>query len=231
MMRELPILFNDEMVRAIVEGRKTQTRRIIKPAPTDNAAKLYNNDIVAHDLECDDTGGSFGFGFWDEDGNMWKCPFGRPGDRLYVREAWQVDAPCDGTWSHTAFYGCRDSPLSDIPERFRTPDHCLFRAGYTENFRINWRPSIHMPRWASRITLEVKAVRVERLQDISEADARAEGIIDEGCLNCGMPETCGCGNPSPDARDAFVYLWKSIHGAESWAANPWVWVIEFERVK
>ncbi|HBY0000972.1 TPA: hypothetical protein MIM87_28360, partial [Klebsiella variicola] len=96
---------------------------------------------------------------------------------------------------------------------------------------LKWRPSIHMPRWASRILLEITDVRVERLNAISEEDARAEGIIEGGCLNCGEPEPCGCGNPEPDATDAFAYLWQSIYGQESWNANPWVWVIEFERVE
>lgn len=93
------------------------------------------------------------------------------------------------------------------------------------------RPSIHMPRWASRILLEVTSVRVERLQDISEADARAEGITDGGCTNCGNPEPCGCADPAPDARDAFCNLWQSINGDQSWIANPWVWVVEFKRVQ
>jgi hypothetical protein len=94
-----------------------------------------------------------------------------------------------------------------------------------------WVPSIHMPRWASRILLEITDVRVERLSDISEKDARAEGIIDGGCLNCGESEPCGCANPEPDATDAFAYLWQSIYGQENWNANPWVWVIEFKRVE
>ena len=87
-----------------------------------------------------------------------------------------------------------------------------------------------MPRWASRILLEIIDIRVERLQDISEADARAEGITDGGCLSCGEHEPCGCTNPTPDARDSYIRLWESINGADSWAANPWVWVVEFRRI-
>jgi hypothetical protein len=88
-----------------------------------------------------------------------------------------------------------------------------------------------MPRWAGRITLVITGVRVEQLQDISEDDARAEGITDGGCLECGESETnCGCINPQPDARDSFIHLWESINGPGSWAANPWVWVVEFRRV-
>jgi hypothetical protein len=83
-----------------------------------------------------------------------------------------------------------------------------------------WVPSIHMPRWASRILLEITDVRVERLSDISEKDARAEGIIDGGCLNCGESEPCGCANPEPDATDAFAYLWQSIYGQETGMPIP-----------
>ncbi|MGU7800820.1 hypothetical protein ACV2ZF_26720, partial [Escherichia coli] len=122
------------------------------------------------------------------------------------------------------------------------PDLKLYRANYPEHVpshyenvppadEVRWTPSIHMPRWASRILLEITSVRVERLNAISEEDARAEGIIDGGCLNCGEPEPCGCANPVPDATDAFAYLWQSIYGQENWNANPWVWVIEFKRVK
>ncbi|HCI6686938.1 TPA: hypothetical protein NPP45_005248, partial [Klebsiella pneumoniae] len=117
------------------------------------------------------------------------------------------------------------------------PDLKLYRANYPEHVpsiyenvppaeEIRWTPSIHMPRWASRILLEITDVRVERLNAISEEDARAEGIIDGGCLNCGETEPCGCANPEPDATDAFAYLWQSIYGQENWNANPWVWVIE-----
>jgi hypothetical protein len=106
----------------------------------------------------------------------------------------------------------------------------IYRQGWDRSESgIRWRPSIHMPRWASRITLEIAAVRVERLQDISEDDARAEGITDGGCLNCGNPEPCECASPEPSARDAFCYLWHQIHGCNSWHTNPWVWVVEFHR--
>ena len=93
--------------------------------------------------------------------------------------------------------------------------------------RDRWRPSIHMPRDVSRLTLEITDTSLERLQDISESDARAEGITDGGCLNCGEPGPCGCEAPLPDARDGFIRLWRSIYGDESWANNPWVWVVSF----
>ncbi|KDF13403.1 hypothetical protein AF41_00014 [Citrobacter sp. MGH 55] len=137
------------------------------------------------------------------------CPYGDVGDRIWVRETF--------------------SPVPDHEE----PAGCsaLLYAADGNGPYGKWVPSIHMPRWASRLTLEITGVRVERLNDISEEDARAEGIIDGGCLNCGEPEPCGCVNPQPDATDAFAYLWQSIYGKENWDANPWVWVIAFKRIE
>jgi hypothetical protein len=143
-------------------------------------------------------------------GTSLESPYGKPGDELWVRETWQNTGP----------------EISEYPGavyRATDPDWETM-TGWT------WRPSIHMPRWAARLFLTVKAVRVERLQDISEGDAEAEGA-EPGCLTCG--ENClyrgGCGNCRPCYRDSFVYLWQSIYGEDSWAANPWVWVVEFER--
>lgn len=183
-MKERPILFSGPMVRALLAGTKTQTRRIVK----------------ARDLEWMDVHQGL-----REPDNAERCPYGQPGNRLWVRETWH-DAS-------SALHSC-----------------VLYRADGDELYGGKWCPSIHMPRWASRITLEVTGVRVDRLQDINEADARAEGITDGGCLNCGEPEPCNCAAPQPDARDAFVHLWMSINGPDSWAANPWVWVIEFRRL-
>ncbi len=166
------------------------------------------------------------------------CPFGDVGDRIWVREAYRFPASLDDVsptgvgemavatgyrkpWAPT-FYEFTGT-FSDGWKGFETPPK-VSDAG-------KLRPSIHMPRWASRILLEITDVRVERLNAISEEDARAEGIIDGGCLNCGEPEPCGCANPEPDATDAFAYLWQSIYGQESWNANPWVWVISFKRVE
>lgn len=199
-MKERGMIFNGEMVRAILDGRKTQTRRPIKWKQTrfteigerEDGSKWPWSEDAEH--ACD---------FWHP------CPFGAVGDRIWVRETW-------------ARYNI-DQNSHDIAYRATTPED------WPEEGR--WRPSIHMPRWASRILLEITNVRVERLNAISEEDARAEGIIDGGCLNCGEPEPCGCANPEPDATDAFAYLWQSIYGQENWNANPWVWVIEFKRVE
>ncbi|EPK0101249.1 TPA: hypothetical protein ACNVBB_000128 [Klebsiella aerogenes] len=211
---ERGMIFNGEMVRAILDGRKTQTRRIVKGA--DGAVKFCKEwDINGEEIfvvlgEKDHTGMNPVLG-------AISCPFGAVGERIWVRETWAEAGAC-------------------------APDLKLYRANYPEHVpsiyenvppaeEIRWTPSIHMPRWASRILLEITDVRVELLNAISEEDARAEGIIDGGCLNCGEPEPCGCANPEPDATDAFAYLWQSIYGQENWNANPWVWVIEFKRVE
>ena len=200
-IREKGLIFNSEMVRAILDGRKTQTRRPIKWKQTrfteigerEDGSKWPWSEDAEH--ACD---------FWHP------CPFGAVGDRIWVRETWNKYG---GLLTYRADH--------DWIDDMRKETVCTAK----------WVPSIHMPRWASRILLEITDVRVERLNAISEKDARAEGIIDGGCLNCGEPEPCGCANPEPDATDAFAYLWQSIYGQESWNANPWVWVIEFERVE
>ncbi|HBT3052864.1 TPA: hypothetical protein MBE97_000821 [Klebsiella aerogenes] len=231
---ERGMIFNAEMVRAILDGRKTQTRRPIKWKQTrfteigerEDGSKWPWSEDAEH--ACD---------FWHP------CPFGAVGDRIWVRETW-------GVVSH-AFSD--DGLMIDwVPDRPTTAIHEMpfgngYYSGYAiyaadgdftwgdddgyEDGRSCWKPSIHMPRAASRILLEITNVRVERLNAISEEDARAEGIIDGGCLNCGEPEPCGCANPEPDATDAFAYLWQSVYGQESWNANPWVWVISFERIE
>ncbi|WP_410027949.1 hypothetical protein [Citrobacter portucalensis] len=205
---ERGMIFNGEMVNAILSGRKVQTRRPIKWKQTrfteigereDGSKWPWSEDT---ENVCD---------YWHP------CPFGAVGDRIWVRETW-AEAGASA------------------------PDLTLYRANYPEHVppqyenvptvtSICWTPSIFMPRWASRILLEITDVRVERLNSISQEDARAEGIIDGGCLNCGEPEPCGCANPEPDATDAFAYLWQSIYGQENWNANPWVWVIEFKRIE
>ncbi|WMJ64468.1 hypothetical protein RBI80_14890 [Klebsiella variicola] len=220
-MKERGMIFNAEMVRAILDGRKTQTRRPIKWKQTrfteigerEDGSKWPWSEDAEH--ACD---------FWHP------CPFGAVGDRIWVRETFQ---------GPLFDYDLMDSYCKD-PTPFEKPEFCVYKADgvpapefYDADDELHccWRPSIHMPRWASRILLEITDVRVERLNAISEEDARAEGIIDGGCLNCGEPEPCGCANPEPDATDAFAYLWQSIYGQESWNANPWVWVISFERIE
>ncbi|HHI0523748.1 TPA: hypothetical protein ACP4QZ_005074 [Klebsiella variicola] len=216
-MNERGMIFNGEMVRAILDGRKTQTRRPIKWKQTrfteigerEDGSKWPWSEDAEH--ACD---------FWHP------CPFGAVGDRIWVREVFfpaplemQSEPPRKTMWNIAYRDGMQMEKLA--PAEYNPTIYNYER----------WTPSIHMPRWASRILLEITDVRVERLNAISEEDARAEGIIDGGCLNCGEPEPCGCANPEPDATDAFAYLWQSIYGQESWNANPWVWVISFERVE
>jgi len=197
-MKEHPILFSGAMVRAILDGRKTQTRRVVK-VPSTCTPPL-------------------------------KCPYGEVGGRLWVRETWMPDAPRDGSWDDVAFYGCNCSPLSLIPKRFQKAEHCIYRSTWTGGQMVGWKPSIHMPRWASRITLEITAVRVERLQAITRDDAKAEGITEH--LTEFLP-----GAYTEEAKylwrnrtsvENFSFLWESVYGTGSWDADPWVWVVEFK---
>ena len=230
-MTERGMIFNAEMVRAILAGRKTQTRRIMKVQPESNQLGLL---LITDSTRHSDIG-KYHWAESNATGNhvrskLFACPFGAVGDQIWVRETFQ--GPLFN-------YEQMDEYLEDS-SKLEKPEFCQYAAdgGHRpeyqdadDNLRHGWRPSIHMPRWASRILLEITDVRVERLNAISEEDARAEGIIDGGCLNCGEPEPCGCANPEPDATDAFAYLWQSFYGQENWNANPWVWVIEFKRVE
>ncbi|HBS5781345.1 TPA: hypothetical protein MAK69_002699 [Klebsiella aerogenes] len=242
-MTERGMIFNGEMVRALLSGRKTQTRRIMKPQPEPcpRGGHWWPSNVFKTMLHIEEEmqNGKGGWGGLVGDA----CPFGDVGDRIWVRETW-------GAVSHELDEDGRIQPWT--PDRPATvihempfgngyySGHAIYAAdgdftwgdddGY-EDGRSCWKPSIHMPRAASRILLEITDVRVERLNAISEEDARAEGIIDGGCLNCGEPEPCGCANPEPDTTDAFAYLWQSIYGQENWNANPWVWVIEFKRIE
>ena len=187
-MRERPILFSAPMVRAILDGRKTVTRRIVK----------------ARDLEWMDVHQGL-----REPDNAERCPYGQPGgDRLYVRETWAAPHAYD-----------------HLPPRLIPQDARIHYAATEDRGGLLWRPSIHMPRWASRITLEVTGVRVETLQDIDLADALAEGISDTGAL---ILDSAGNEQGGPIAE--YAVLWEQINGTGSWAANPWVWCISFSRM-
>lgn len=211
-MKERPILFSGPMVRAILSGRKTQTRRVVKPQI--NVPRAPYGCI-----------GGQGFGFIFG-GQVVKCPYGELGDRLWVRETTCI-----------------------APKRFATPDDTCktdydgdkrfvsYKAdGHSEDamrdYKLKWTPSIHVPRWASRLTLEIVSVRVERLHEISEGDAVAEGIepvqmptdevmyedyVQGGAL-VARPVSC------------YATLWDKINGAGAFSTNPWVWVVEFKRI-
>ena len=229
-MTERPILFQAEMVRAILKGDKTQTRR---KAPIRELNILQHpGDILTWSVSffkaikgtlTSHSGGKFS----DLQARSIIAsqfnPYGKPGDTLWVRETWGAVSPTDEPVP-LALGQCEIEYKADLPPGC-TDGPGEWPADERNHPEVpKWRPSIHMPRWASRITLEVKSVRVERLQDISEDDARAEGAsrtdweYDDG-------ECCDTD------REAFSNLWNHINGPGAWEANPWVWVIEFDRVK
>ncbi|MFY1054705.1 hypothetical protein ACOQNP_24060 [Ectopseudomonas khazarica] len=226
-MKERPILFSGPMVRAILSGQKTVTRRVVKPQP----------DFLGSMTDPTTPFKTLGAGLHGQI----VCPYGQPGDRLWVRETFALLGNEDGCcidWQDNLVKGDErgaariyrascppgDYGLNQIPAKAEwKPD--------TEPMEYDgaWRPSIHMPRWACRILLEVTAVRVELLQNISEEQALAEGARPEPCDHA--RQTCsdiGCWGDT--AKGAFGFLWESINGAGSWDANPWVWVVEFKRV-
>lgn len=223
------MIFNGEMVRAILDGRKTQTRRIMKIQPSDGFHPTHNGydlDLNAHWYTPGvvDKNGYLQpakkdvFGVADEN-EGYTCPFGAVGDRIWVREAFQGPLVSEEFLEEYRAY----------PEKFENPEYCEYAADggprpeycdLDDNLRHGWRPSTHMPRWASRLTLEITSVRVERLRDLSEDDAKSEGIT---------PPSGGV-LPGWEYRINFRELWMSIYGSDNLEANPWVWVIEFKVV-
>lgn len=210
-MKERPILFSAPMVCAILEGRKTQTRRVVKPQPNRGSELTrmqdgYADGFIRAVFAQDDEPNAYGI----------RCPYGERGDRLWVRETWGLryhNNPRD--WFSGGIRGFSEKAIRAI----FTVEH---RESWATNPKMDYcRPSIHMPRWASRITLEITAVRVERLQDISEEDAMKEGVV---------PFAASRHTPA-NFRDGFTVLWQSIYGTGSWDANPWVWVLEFRKVE
>jgi hypothetical protein len=199
-MRERPIIFNGEMVRAILAGTKTQTRRVLKPQP-----ELVIQNGVLSFKGCAATSHVL-------------SPYGQHGDRLWVREAWRTVREADDMPPRDTSYANRFWYEADAHA-----DHHGHQLGYGK-----LRPSMFMPRWASRITLEITDVRIERLRDISEADALAEGV--ERCVSDTSLVESGLANGSIHA-DRFAKLWESINGAGSWEMNPPVWCISFRRTE
>ena len=240
-MKSRPILFSAPMVRAILEGRKTQTRRVVKPVGNDegfviidygNGGWPYRSDDGDSTTHTVKRGGKL---YHDETPHA--CPYGQTGDRLWVRETWRYTAS-----SLEESRAITEDISSGIAVDWRATyiDNCMKLLGFSreeaemaDDFET-WRPSIHMPRWASRILLEVTGVRVERLQDISEEDAKAEGADCLITANCTAEQRELLAMPLMDDatpyRNGYALLWESINGDGSWEANPWVWVIEFKRV-
>ena len=205
-MKERPILFSGPMVRAILDGRKTQTRRVMKPQPDHHE----NENLPGH------------FGTWFHDWNLDHdaatiddiikyCPFGRPSDRLWVRETFVVD------------YEVGEGTRGGIPPAvfYRATDDG--KTNFTPGME-HWKPSIHMPRKYCRLLLDVKAIRVERLQEITEEAAIAEGVDAVSLADAPRQAVWS-------RRQDFAQLWDSLNKKRGfgWDLNPWVWVVSFER--
>jgi hypothetical protein len=228
-MKERPIIFSSEMVRAILDGRKTQTRRPIKPQPTFKYPGNYKRGMVYHHGYNGNIIGTVGFGLACEQWDFSFSLYGIPGDRLWVRETgWQRPQYIPGKWLRDGadtwpeyIYDADGIDLDDIED--------------LKDYGWKRSPSIHMPRWASRITLEIEDVRVERVQEISEEDARAEGIaknpVQEGTWIDYPQGTSAAGWKYP--TKSFRSLWNSIYAKKGfgWDVNPWVWAITFKRVE
>lgn len=219
--KERPILFSAPMVKAVLDGSKMQTRRIMKPQPYFTGRGLAE---WIHWKTASTVYASKGLGAGEWVKEIAKlCPYGQVGDRLWVREAWRQcirPRPVAQAMDHTVVHGC-EGILYRADEAFREQ---RAPGGYDKGYGGRWKPSIHMPRWASRITLEVTEVRVERLQDITYSDINAEGVT------CPDHDFSGgfCVGECPALARAWIDLWESINGGDGWTANPWVWVVEFK---
>lgn len=242
-MRERPILFSGPMVRALLAGTKTQTRRAIRLTEQQQAwlrdPSLYLQTMYGTSPPPNPV--KFGTpGLWRivgpdypdcEDDNVW-CPYGAPGDRLWVRETARCVAQSEQPPLNRGRIDIDYKAGGGTSREYslESPYHWFPSMDRNVDGTPRWQPAIHMPRWASRITLEITGVRVERLQAISEADAIAEGVeqVSTGqyrdYLNTDIPLFLD----SPKA--SYASLWESINGAGSWDANPWVWVVSFSRV-
>lgn len=220
-MKERPIIFDGESVQAILEGCKTQTRRVIKPQPnTIRWCPIQNSRRYD--------------GWEDEHGKPYLCPYGKPGDRLWVRETWFADPPYDGTWDECGFSDGIIENFSVLPERFKSPEFVLYKSTW-KGVDLRWRSTIHMPRWASRINLEVVNIRVERVQDISEQDAVAEGWLGGNGWPGGEAARFTVTRlkhsaSGLQAQEWFTRRWNLINAKRGygWNTNPLVWVIEFK---
>jgi hypothetical protein len=215
-MKERPILFSGPMVRALLDGSKTQTRRVVK-LPHNNPLGQWEPTSIGGENGGRTAAGEtvpLQGGIWHtRTGDSLMCPHGQPGDRLWVRESYRLRRE-----------SLNGAPMDGVPPNMFCDSTRWFEAdGAAPELFGKLRPSIHMPRWASRITLEVTGVRVERLQDISEADAEAEGIN----FLRQVPDADETLTP----RELYMCLWDGLKPAAgaTWADNPWVWVVEFKR--
>ncbi len=243
-----PILFSAPMIRALLAGTKTQTRRVMKSQPYSNGFHFDGQDILCHNdylppsamlMDVRSGNNSYTDSDVESRGFVGHCPHGQPGDLLWVRETWakeeteeeiiDADTGPSGCY-HTTYRWIhyRATPHKGyrvLPDR--VPVTHLHESQPDSASTIKrWKPAIHMPRYASRLTLRLTAVRVERLQEISADDAFAEGI--DSTLVTSSPWIGHC---APAEVHAYAALWESINGAGSWAANPWVWCLSFNVIK
>ena len=211
MIKQHGLLFAYHLMPPLLDGTKTQTRRPVKPQPlcgqTDNPLDHveYARDGMPIWWSSTPPLGVKESNYYD---NGMPCPYGRVGDLIWARETFTAD-----------FLGSRN--------------RYVYRADNDALSRCRWTPSIHMPKRVCRCWLEITDVRVQRIQEISEEDAKAEGILDGGCLNCGQSSLTKpqcCDSPSPSFRDSFCYEWKQIYPG-SWERNDWVWCLSFKRVE
>lgn len=234
MQKQIPILFSTPMVQALLDKRKTQTMRIVKSQPS-----TVTSEFAHHPLQWPKKPWVARFKYGDRDAyevtDAYKCPYGKPGDLLWVREKWYaVEREGQGIGNQFIVFDdeldANEAPLRSTNKLYRWGCH----------------PSIHMPKEAARIWLQVTDVRVERLQDITETDAIAEGVQPycEGVEKCPSQycQRMGCQSageyyhylrdlddfPTFSAKESFESLWQSINGSESWQTNPWVWVVSFK---
>lgn len=235
--------FSEPMVKAWLDGRKTVTRRIMKPQPVEGSEcggmNVYGQAIFYPPDNKEDT-----------DDSCLRNPRYSPSNVVYIKETWRVgawgendnmiavdykaDGFCRKEWIFLGFTDERESQFYKLWQQ--STDDAQKKYGIQERYKWNpgespcrWRSPRFMPEWASRSKAKIISVRPERVQEITEEDARREGIVDGGCLNCGNSEPCGCKDPEPDARDAFIWLWKTLHPG-SWERNDWVWRIELEKI-
>lgn len=209
-MRERPIIFNGAMVRAILAGQKVQTRSVAKGVM---AVHTRTGEALA-DI--------------DSAGPRVPCPFGQPGDRLWVRETWMPgyyhEADHEDGPKVSVIHSADNAEATVAAPSYELAEQWERQFSEDGDEAPPWRPSIHMPRWACRLVLEITAVRVERLQAISEADAIAEGLS-QSDTGSWLPGPCD------HPEWAFHQLWAQVYGEPAWEANPWVWVIDFKRVE
>jgi len=207
---EHPIIYNDWSIKRILAGEKHQTRRLVKPQPRQNTDEVHfkvGSDGIPFAYSCGPNGGIL---------QEWRCKYGQPGDVLWIREAFRLIESCDNLPPSEAggpVKYCADGTTNTVKGQ-------------------SWgrkRPSIHMPKKLSRIRLRVEDVRVERVQEITPRDVKAEGVdpIDGGIEWYYGPDSLGFDKP----QEAFQHVWEKIHGDGAWEEDPWVWVVEFSRIE